>query len=95
MKTHSNEYVKDSWQINDKLACVESKKPFPEALKALMKEKEISYARLSGATRTADFGGKGLSQGYIHNLATKVRTPTPQNMEILAKALRVDPKYFR
>lgn len=71
-----------------------TKAPFSEAVKALMEMRNLSYERLSKATKLADDTGKGLSSGYIHLLANDKRNPTPQNMQLLAAALRVEPTHF-
>lgn len=71
-----------------------TKAPFSEAVKALMEMRNLSYERLSKATKLVDDTGKGLSSGYIHLLANDKRSPTPQNIQLLSAALRVDPTHF-
>jgi transcriptional regulator with XRE-family HTH domain len=61
--------------------------PFPEALRNLLKLRNISYRRL--ATRT------NLSAGYLNHLACGTRSvPADPVIKTIARALRVKPEYF-
>lgn len=73
--------------------------PFPDALKLLMEEQEITYRELEERTKRDDAltnkkGAKGLSNVSINMLATGRLAPTIESLEILARALRVEPTVF-
>lgn len=72
-----------------------SRKPFPEALREVMERQGLSFRGLADLTRSVDAKGKGLSHGYIGHLARGVARPTVENMELIARAVGVDPTYFR
>ena len=60
---------------------------FPDALRRLLELRKVSYRRLATRTR--------LSAGYLNHLACGTRpVPSNQVIEILSKALRVQPEYF-
>jgi len=71
---------------------------FPDALKALMAEQGITYRQLEERTKRNGKenrkGAKGLSNVSINMLATGRLAPTVESMEILARALRVEPVIF-
>ena len=64
-----------------------SQQRFPEALKDLMQERNLSYRQLAYKTR--------LSAGYLNHLTKGTRpVPADQVIQIIATALRVDPGFF-
>ena len=68
---------------------------FGVALRKLMAARKTSYRSLSDATKTLDASGKGLSPTYLSQVTTGIHTPTPSRIELIASALRADPRYFR
>ena len=72
-----------------------SKKPFSGALADLMTKRDISYPRLSDATKTVDPNGKGLSHAYLHRLTHGAKPPPAVTIALIAAALRVSPEYFK
>lgn len=77
------------------MAHKQAKKPFDVALKKLMEEKQISYVRLSERTKSLDPLGKGLSHTFIHELTSGKKTPRPERIELIARALGVNPEHFK
>ncbi|MFZ0089243.1 MAG: helix-turn-helix transcriptional regulator [Solirubrobacteraceae bacterium] len=69
-----------------------SNKPFGEALRALMKARDLTYRRLADATRELD--AKGLTHAHINMLANSHDKPSMRAMELIAHACGVDPDYF-
>lgn len=65
---------------------------FGPALRRLMAWREVSTRSLAELTAA---GGDGLRHSYIAYLARGEKQPTVANMELLAHALDVDPRYFR
>ncbi len=65
-----------------------SSEPFHVSLRRLMDDRGVSYRQLSYMT--------GLSAGYLNHLS-KGRRPAPSNgmLELIARALHVEPAYFR
>ena len=72
-----------------------SKKDFGKALQDLMVRRDMSYPRLSAATKTIDPNGKGVSHAYLHRLAHGAKPPPPPTIAMIAAALRISPEYFR
>ena len=69
-----------------------SDKPFGEALRALMSERDLTYRSLAEVTRQLD--GKGMSHAHINMLANGHDKPSLRAMELIAQACDVDPGYF-
>jgi transcriptional regulator with XRE-family HTH domain len=70
----------------------ESSQPFGEALRELMEARGLSYRALADATRQLD--GKGMTHAHINMLARGHDRPSMRAMELLSKALGVNPDYF-
>lgn len=66
---------------------------FADALRALIDRHGLSLRTLADLTPAID--GQGLRHSYIGHLARGVRFPTVANMELLARALGVEPEHFR
>ncbi|MHB8842494.1 MAG: helix-turn-helix domain-containing protein [Candidatus Aquicultor sp.] len=64
-------------------------KDFPEALREMMKAKEFSFPKLAREI------GRQLSTTYLHNLASGKSKPTKENIEVIAKGLKIEPSYFK
>ena len=69
-----------------------SDEPFGDALRALMKQRGLSYRGLAEATREID--GKGMTHAHINMLANGHDRPSMRAMELIAKACGVQPAYF-
>jgi transcriptional regulator with XRE-family HTH domain len=69
-----------------------SEKPFGDALRALMRERGLSYRALAEATVALD--GKGIGHAHINMLANHHDRPSLRAMELIARACDVDPAYF-
>jgi len=69
-----------------------SDKPFGEALRALMSERDLTYRSLAEVTRQLD--GKGMSHAHINMLANGHDKPSMRAMELIAAACDVEPDYF-
>jgi transcriptional regulator with XRE-family HTH domain len=69
-----------------------SDKPFGDALRALMKERGLTYRSLADATRELD--GKGMTHAHINMLANGHDKPSMRAMELIARACAVQPEYF-
>ena len=69
-----------------------SDKPFGEALRALMGERDLTYRSLADATRSLD--GKGMTHAHINMLANGHDKPSLRAMHLIAQACDVDPGYF-
>jgi transcriptional regulator with XRE-family HTH domain len=69
-----------------------SSEKFGDALRALMKTRELTYRRLAEDTRALD--GKGLTHAHINMLANGHDKPSMRAMELIAQACDVPPSYF-
>lgn len=69
-----------------------STKAFGEALRALMKERGLSYRDLALATRKLD--GRGMTHAHINMLANGHDKPSMRAMELVARACGVEADYF-
>ncbi len=69
-----------------------SDKPFGDALRALMSEREMTYRSLAQATRELD--GKGMTHAHINMLANGHDKPSMRAMALIAQACEVRPEYF-
>ena len=69
-----------------------SNKPFGDALRALMKERGLTYRGLAEATRELDT--KGLTHAHINMLANGHDKPSMRAMELIAHACGVEADYF-
>ena len=66
---------------------------FAPALRKLIDHHGLSLRTLADLTPAID--GKGLRHSYIGHLTRGNRFPTVGNIELLAKALGVEPEHFR
>ena len=69
-----------------------SDKPFGDALRALMSEREMTYRSLADATRMLD--GKGMTHAHLNMLANGHDKPSMRAMALIAEACGVQPEYF-
>jgi transcriptional regulator with XRE-family HTH domain len=69
-----------------------SDKPFGEALRTLMSERDLTYRSLAEETRRID--GKGMTHAHINMLANGHDKPSMRAMELIAQACDVQPGYF-
>jgi transcriptional regulator with XRE-family HTH domain len=69
-----------------------SDKHFGDALRDLMDQRELTYRNLARATRDVD--GKGITHAHINMLANGHEKPSMRAMELLARALAVEPEFF-
>jgi transcriptional regulator with XRE-family HTH domain len=69
-----------------------SDEPFGDALRALMKQRGLSYRGLAEATREID--GKGMTHAHINMLANGHDRPSMRAMELIARACGVRPAHF-
>jgi transcriptional regulator with XRE-family HTH domain len=69
-----------------------SDRPFGEALRALMEQRELTYRGLSEKTRKLD--ERGLTHAHINMLANGHDKPSMRAMELIAEACGVNPGYF-
>jgi transcriptional regulator with XRE-family HTH domain len=69
-----------------------SDKPFGQALRALMSERELTYRSLAEMTRELD--GKGMTHAHLNMLANGHDRPSMRAMELIAQACAVQPRYF-
>jgi transcriptional regulator with XRE-family HTH domain len=70
---------------------MESTKPFPEVLSALLDERDWSHAELARRTRKEFKWG---NQVTISDYLREVRRPSQRAMENIAAALRIKPETF-
>src|SRR5438128_614924 len=69
-----------------------SVKPFGDALRILMSERELTYRSLAEATRSLD--GKGMPHAHLNMLANGHDKPSTRAMELIARACDVKPEHF-
>jgi transcriptional regulator with XRE-family HTH domain len=69
-----------------------SDKQFGDALRDLMDERGLTFRGLGRATQ--DIDGKGMTHAHINMLANGHEKPSLRAMELIAKALGVEPDYF-
>jgi len=69
-----------------------SDKPFGDALRELMEERDLTYRSL--ARRTQELDGKGMTHAHINMLANGHEKPSMRAMELIARALEVEPDHF-
>jgi transcriptional regulator with XRE-family HTH domain len=74
------------------LAAEQTDAPFADALRDLIAERGLSLRTLAALTPAID--GRGLRHSYLGALVRGKR-PTTANMLLLARALEVDPMYWR
>jgi transcriptional regulator with XRE-family HTH domain len=68
--------------------------PFAEALSDLKAQRGLSFRGLHEATQTADPSGRGLSGAHISRLCNGNEPPSSATVALIAKALRLPPRYF-
>lgn len=71
-----------------------TEQPFPETLRALMAEAEISFRALAAELRQIDPTGQGLTHGHLGQLAGGHQHPSRRALELLAAAFDRQPEYF-
>jgi transcriptional regulator with XRE-family HTH domain len=69
-----------------------SDRPFGDALRTLMDERDLTYRALAEATRQLD--GRGMTHAHINMLANGHDKPSMRAMELIAEACGVEPTYF-
>jgi transcriptional regulator with XRE-family HTH domain len=69
-----------------------SDKPFGDALRVLMSEREMSYRSLAEATRLLN--GQGMTHAHLNMLANGHDKPSMRAMALIAEACGVRPEYF-
>jgi transcriptional regulator with XRE-family HTH domain len=69
-----------------------SDRPFGDALRTLMDERDLTYRALAEATRRLD--GRGMTHAHINMLANGHDKPSMRAMELIAGACGVEPTYF-
>jgi transcriptional regulator with XRE-family HTH domain len=69
-----------------------SDKPFGQSLRALMRERGLTYRGLAEAIGELD--ERGMTHAHINMLANGHDRPSVRAMELIAKACGVDPSYF-
>ena len=67
--------------------------PFSEAVRDLVAQRGLTFRALGEKTRRIDPHGNGLTHSYLATLGKRDR-PTLRAMEIVARALDVEPTYF-
>src|SRR4051794_34454370 len=71
---------------------VNSNEPFGEALRALMKDRQLSYRRLADAIGRLD--AKGMTHAHLNMLANGHDKPSIRAIDLIARACSVSPDYF-
>ena len=69
-----------------------SDRPFGEALRTLMSERDLTYRSLAEMTRLLD--GKGMTHAHLNMLANGHDKPSMRAMELIAQACEIRPDYF-
>lgn len=69
-----------------------STEPFGVALRALMKERGLSYRGLADAIRELE--GKGITHAHLNMLANGHDKPSVRVMELISRACSISPEYF-
>jgi transcriptional regulator with XRE-family HTH domain len=67
---------------------------FAEALSRIKDERGLSFRALHEATKDADPVGRGLSGAHISRLCNGHEPPSSATIALIAKALRLRPRYF-
>lgn len=75
--------------MNANLPTNRTYRDFPEALRELMEAKDFSFPKLAREI------GRKLSTTYLHNLASGKSKPTKENIEVIARGLKISPSYFK
>ena len=68
--------------------------PFPRTLRALMKERKLTYRQLADATVAVDPDGKGLTHSYLNALVHDKARPSMRAIQLIAAALEISPLRF-
>ena len=68
--------------------------PFAEALSRIKDQRGLSFRALHEATKDADPSGRGLSGAHISRLCSGHDPPSSATIALIAKALRLRPRYF-
>src|SRR2546425_8980141 len=69
-----------------------SDKPFGEALRELMGERDLTFRSLAEATRLID--GRGMTHAHLNMLANGHDKPSMRAMSLIAEVCEVQPDYF-
>jgi transcriptional regulator with XRE-family HTH domain len=67
--------------------------PFADAIRALLVERGLTFRALATRTAQVDPHSDGLTHSYLATLGKRDR-PSPRAMEIVARALDLEPTYF-
>lgn len=67
--------------------------PFHLAMRQLMELRDVSFRRL--AIDTGRYRTPAYSVAQLHKMAAGERPPTVEGIEVVARALDTDPRYFR
>jgi len=68
-------------------------KNFPEALREILEEREISYPKLARFTK--ERAHRSLSKTMLNLLARGEEPVNKEQIEIISAALKIDPTYFK
>lgn len=71
---------------------IPSDKPFGDALRTLMSDRDLTYRSLAEMTRLLD--GKGMTHAHLNMLANGHDKPSMRAMALIAQACEVKPEYF-
>jgi transcriptional regulator with XRE-family HTH domain len=69
-----------------------SDKPFGDALRVLMGERNLTFRSLAEATRVID--SKGMTHAHLNMLANGHDKPSARAMSLIAQVCEVQPEYF-
>jgi transcriptional regulator with XRE-family HTH domain len=69
-----------------------STRPFGDALRTLMDERELSYRGLAEKIRRID--GRGITHAHLNMLANGHDKPSMRAMELIARACSISPEHF-
>ena len=67
----------------------EAHAPLAETLRALMRDRAITYRALAAQTQLLDGAGSGLSYSHIANLAAGRELPSRRAIELLGRAFEL------
>jgi transcriptional regulator with XRE-family HTH domain len=72
----------------------QTEEPFADALSRLKEQRGLSFRELHETTQAADPSGRGLSGAHISRLCSGHDPPSSTTIALIAKALRLQPRYF-
>ena len=68
--------------------------PITVALKALMRERHLTFRALADLTHAQDVGGRGVTYAYLCGLTSGREHPSRRSLELIAATLELEPDYF-